>query len=156
MNKQVERIKKLRIWLLNQIDGLTTQQLNDIPTGHNNNIIWNLGHLTSVVQTVCYVRAGLPITIDDKFYTPFMTGTKPERFIDEQEIRNIKELSTTSIDTLQENLDLDKNLFQNYIPSVMIPKVYGFDVNNIDEAINYLVYHEGYHAGCVISLKRLV
>lgn len=154
MNKQVEKIKGFRVWLLKQVDSLTTQQLNNIPPGYNNNIIWNLGHLTSVVQTVCYVRAGLPITIDDKYFSPYMSGTKPDRFIDDQEIKDIKELIITSIDMLQ--TDLDKKIFQSYTPSVMIPKVYGFEVNTIDEAINYLLYHEGYHSGCIISLKHLV
>jgi hypothetical protein len=38
----------------------------------------------------------------------------------------------------------------------MIPKVYGFEVNNIDEAIDYLLYHDGLHTGCIMSLKHLV
>jgi hypothetical protein len=59
-NQKIEKIKRFRIYLLEQLDGLTTGQPNAIPTGYANNIVWNLGHLTSVVQTMCYVRAGLP------------------------------------------------------------------------------------------------
>ena len=60
----------------------------------------------------------------------------------------------SSVDRLR--VDLDNNAFVNYTPSIMIPKVYGFEVNNIEEALEYLLYHEGYHSGCILSLKRLV
>jgi hypothetical protein len=46
--------------LLDQIAGLTTEELNQIPRGLNNNIIWNLAHLISGQQGIFYARAGLP------------------------------------------------------------------------------------------------
>ncbi len=103
---------------------------------------------------MCYVRAGLPIAVDDKYFSPYMPGTKPEKFIDEQEIKSTRELFITSIDKLQS--DFDKNIFENYSPSGMIPKVYGVEVNNIDEAIDYLLYHEGFHGGYMLSMKHLL
>jgi len=154
MNKKIEKIKSFRINLLKQIDGLTTQQLNDTPSGYSNNIIWNLAHLICVKQNMCYVRANLPIVVDDKYFSPYMPGTKPEKYVDEQKIKNIKELLITSMDKLQE--DFDENMFENYSPSIMIPKVYGFEVSNIDEALDYLLHHEGFHSGYILSLKRLV
>lgn len=154
MNKKIEKIKNFRIYLLKQLENLTTAQLNAIPAGYNNNIVWNLGHLICVVQNMCYVRAGLPIAIDDKYVSPYMPGTKPEAFIGEQEIKCLNEVFLSSIDQLQS--DLDKDVFKNYSPSVMIPKVYGFEVSNIDEAIDYLLHHEGFHAGYILSLKRLL
>ncbi len=39
MNKKIEKIKNFRLFLLKQIGGLTTQQLNDIPAGYNNNYL---------------------------------------------------------------------------------------------------------------------
>ncbi|MDO1448213.1 DinB family protein [Rhodocytophaga aerolata] len=154
MNKNIEKVKKLRIFLLKQLDGLSTGQLNTIPAGYANNIIWNLGHMLCVEQNLCYVRAGLPITVDDTYFYPYMPGTKPEGYIGEQDIQHIQELLITSLDQLQ--ADYDKKLFNNYSPSVMIPKVYGFEVNNIDEVIDYLLYHEGLHGGYILSLKHLL
>jgi hypothetical protein len=154
MNRKIEKIKNFRLFLLKQIEGMTHQQLNDIPAGYHNNIIWNLAHLICVEQNMCYVRANLPIVVDSKYFSPYMPGTKPERFIDAQETKSIKELFITSIDKLQS--DVDKNIFTNYSPSVMIPKVYGFDVRDIDEAFDYLLYHEGFHTGYILSLKHLI
>lgn len=154
MNGKINKIKNLRLYLLREIDGLSVQQLNKIPAGYNNNIIWNLGNLICAQQTVCYVRSGLPLTVEEKYITPFMPGTRPEKAFDEQEIQYIKEIFITSIDRLQ--ADLDDNAFTNYTPSVFIPKVYGFEVINIEEALEYLLYHEGIHSGYIAALKKLV
>ncbi|HWD90430.1 MAG TPA: DinB family protein [Mucilaginibacter sp.] len=43
MNPQIDTLKKVRAVLLEGIKDLTTEQLNKIPQGYNNNIIWNLG-----------------------------------------------------------------------------------------------------------------
>jgi hypothetical protein len=154
MNKNLDKIKNFRLYLLKQIENLTTDQLNHIPPGYSNNIIWNLAHLVAAQQNLCYVRAGLPVAVEDKYFTPYMPGTKPDGFVDQDDIKSIKELLTASLDTLQS--DLDKNKFVNYSPSVMIPKVYGFEITNIEQALEYLLYHEGYHSGCILSLKHLV
>ena len=154
MNNNLNKIKNFRLHLLNQISNLTTEQLNYIPSGYNNNIIWNLAHLVSAEQNMCYVRSGLPVTVEDKYFTPYISGTKPVDFVKGEDIEAIKAMLITSVDRLQ--VDLDNNAFVNYTPSIMIPKVYGFEVTNIEEALEYLLYHEGYHAGCILSLKHLV
>ena len=154
MNNNLDKIKNFRLHLLNQISNLTTEQLNHIPSGYNNNIIWNLAHLVSAEQNMCYVRSGLPVTVEDKYFTPYISGTKPVDFVKGEDIEAIKAMLITSVDRLQ--VDLDNNAFVNYTPSIMIPKVYGFEVSNIEEALEYLLYHEGYHSGCILSLKRLV
>ena len=154
MNTKIDKIKNFRLYLLKQVEGLTAQQFNHIPQGYSNNIVWNVGHLISAQQNMCYVRAGLPITVDDLYFSPYISGTKPSAVMDDQEIVNLKDLLITSIDRFQS--DFDKAIFQNYSPSVMIPKVYGFEVPDIDEAIEYLLHHEGYHLGCILSLKRFV
>ena len=154
MNSNLNKIKNFRLYLLKQISNLTTEQLNYIPSGYNNNIIWNLAHLVSAEQNMCYVRSGLPVTVEDKYFTPYISGTKPVDFVKGEDIEAIKAMLITSVDRLQ--VDLDNNAFINYTPSIMIPKVYGFEVSNIEEALEYLLYHEGYHSGCILSLKRLV
>jgi len=154
MDKRIEKIKGFRIFLLQQIEDLTIDQLNKIPEGFNNNIIWNIAHMTSTEQIVCYVRSGLPVIIEDKYFSPYMPGTKPTSFVDENDVAIIKDFFIRTIDQL--NADLDHNAFANYTPSVAIPKTYRFEVNNINDALEYLLYHEGLHSGYIMSLKRMV
>lgn len=154
MDKKIEKIKKFREFLLAQISELTTEQLNKIPDGYNNNIIWNLTHLIAAQQSICYLRAGQSVTVNDKYFSPFLTNTKPEVFIAEEEVEAIKALFLRSIDDLQ--VDLDKKIFDNYTPSPNILRVYGVTLSSIDDALDFILYHEGFHSGYVLGLKRLV
>ena len=154
MNKQLEKIKNFRLFVLNQISGLTSEQLNFIPQGYNNNIIWNVGHLVAATQAICYKRAGLPVTIDDKYFIPFLPTTKPDHFINNEEIEAIKALFISTMDTLQ--TDYANKLFDNYTRSERIKEVYAIDVSNIDDAIDFLLFHEGFHSGYITALIHLV
>src|SRR5437762_2510907 len=101
MDKRIDKIKKFRLFLLEQIKELTDEQLNKIPHGYNNNIIWNLTHLICAQQGICYLRAGQAALVPDKYIAPFFTNTKPERFISRQETEEISGLFISTIDTLQ-------------------------------------------------------
>jgi hypothetical protein len=146
-----EFIKQPRKFILTQVEGLTTEQLNHIPTGFNNNLIWNLAHLISGQQGICYTRAGLPHVVEDKYYTPFRPDTKPERFIDTEEIAHIKGLFLSSIDRLE--ADMQANIFTNY-PAWL--SRYGTTINSFNEAMEFLPFHEGLHCGYIMALKRAV
>ncbi len=154
MNPKLEHLKKFRNFLLNEIKELNAEQLNKIPAGFNNNIIWNLGHLVSATQAIYYRRAGVQIAIKDKYFTPFLTNTKPEYFINTEEIEQIKELLINNIDTLQ--TDYNNKRFGNYTKSENIERVYGIAVLNIDDAIDFIQYHDGYHSGYILALKHLL
>jgi len=149
MNKEIENIKSFRTFVLKLTDELTTQQLNEIPEGFNNNIIWNIAHLISAQQGVCYMRSGLPIVTDEKYFALYRPGTKPEGFIDATEIIYIKELLFTTLDQFQ--ADCQRNAFVNYTSWVTR---YGVEISNIDEIINFLSFHEGLHLGYIMALKR--
>ncbi|MBI1228303.1 MAG: DinB family protein [Bacteroidetes bacterium] len=154
MDVRIQKIRKFREFLLKQIEGLSAEQLNKIPEGYSNNIIWNIGHLICSQQSLCYFRSGLTIKVDDKYYSPYKTFTKPDGFIDEQEIAIIKNLLLTTIDDWQ--LDYANNIFNNYSASEGILKVYGVELSTIEDAIEFLLYHEGFHSGYIISLIHLV
>jgi hypothetical protein len=154
MDKKLEKIKKFRFFILDQISNLTAKQLNAIPEGFSNNILWNLGHLVATVQAICYKRAGLPITIDDRYFTPFLPTTKPDDVISTEEIEVIKNLLISTIDTLQ--TDLDNKVFGNYTKSERIEQVYGVNISTIEDALEFLLYHEGVHSGYIARLKQFV
>jgi hypothetical protein len=154
MDRKLAQIKQIRLFLLREISNLTSEQLNAIPQGYNNNIIWNLAHMLSAMQALCYKRAGLPVTIDDKYVTPFLPGTRPETIISDDEIAAIKLLLINTTDKLQ--ADIENNLFHNYTMSERVEQVYGIQLLSIDDAIDFLMYHEGFHSGYIMALKHLV
>ena len=151
MTQQIENIKSVRKYLLNLIADLTPEQLNKTPEGFSNNIIWNLAHLTATQQRICYLRAGLEPVVQEQYITPFIPGTKPEGFIDAAEIETIKSLFISTIEELES--DYKKNFFTTYEE---ITIRYGVTLNNVDDAINFLPYHEGYHTGVITELMKFL
>jgi hypothetical protein len=151
MTKQIEIIRKTRSYLLENLKDLTAEQLNRIPEGFNNNIIWNLGHMIAAQQGVCYIRAGLTPRMTEDFINTFKSGTKPERAFSEAEMENIKSLLFSTIDQLEE--DYSNNIFGGYTAWTTR---YSVEMNSIDDAITFLPFHEGLHSGCSTALKKLV
>ncbi|MGI4749603.1 MAG: DinB family protein [Janthinobacterium lividum] len=151
MTQQIENIKSVRKYLLNLITDLNPEQLNKIPDGFSNNIIWNLAHLTATQQRICYLHAGLKPVVQEQYITPFIPGTKPEGFIDAVEIKTIKSLFISAIDELES--DYKKSFFVTYEE---FTTRYGVTLGNVDDAINFLPYHEGYHTGVITELIKFV
>jgi hypothetical protein len=87
----------------------------------------------------------------DEFYQNYKPGSKPDKQVPTEEIAEIKQLLLTSLQRLE--TDLQSNLFQGYIPWTTR---YGVEMNNIDQALDFLPFHEGMHLGYIMALKRLV
>lgn len=151
MHQQIENLKHIRNYLLFQVEDLTVEQLNHIPEGFNNNIIWNLAHLIATQQRLCYVRSNLQPVVQDKYISPFAPGTKPDGFIDPTEIETIKSLLISTLDELE--TDYKKSFFTTYDG---FTTRYGVELINIDDAINFLPFHEGLHAGAIVALKKVL
>lgn len=151
MTREIEILYKPRLHLLNVIKDLTTEQLNKIPTGFNNNIIWNLTHLISAQHSLTYKRAGLEVPLDERFYLPYQPGTRPEKFVDAEEIEEIKGLFLSTLDQL--DTDIKNNVFANYIPWTTR---YDVELHNIDEGVKFLPFHDGIHTGYIWALKRVI
>lgn len=151
MNKKIETIKNTRQHLLQFISDVSVDGLNEVPPGFNNNIIWNLGHLIASQQGVCYLRAGVKTRIDETLYLRYKPGTKPEGYSNGGEVEKIKNMLFASLDQFAE--DYQNNVFANY--NTWTTR-YGVELAGINDAIEFLLFHEGLHAGYVMALKRLV
>jgi len=151
MDIRIEILRKTRVNFLNVIADLTTEQLNEIPPGFNNNIIWNLGHLLATQQSLCYLKAGLKMTINEQYFLNYKPETKPNGFVESTEVEKIKALFISAIGHLES--DYNKNVFTSYIPWT---NRYGIEITNIDDAIAFVLFHEGIHLGYVMALKRLL
>ena len=133
------------------IDGLSIEEINIIPAGFNNNIIWNFGHVIVSQQLLCYKLSGLPLKIEESYLLKYAKGTKPEIFFDITELEFLKKQATFLIDELVR--DLDQGLFKNFTTYVT-----SFNVTllNVDDAVKFLTMHEGMHLGYAMAIKRLI
>jgi len=151
MNDQLEIIRKTRSFLLEIIKELSVEQLNKVPTGFNNNIVWNLGHMVAAQQGICYIRAGLTPWADEAFINAYKPGTKPDREVSIKQIEKIKEHFFTSLDLLEK--DYEKGLWPVY-PAWTTRS--GIEIKSIDDAIEFLHYHEGLHSGYIMAMRKIV
>ncbi|MDN3654786.1 DinB family protein [Ferruginibacter paludis] len=150
-DKCIDTILASRNLFLKLMDGLTIEQLNQVPEGFNNNIIWNFGHVIVSQQILCYKLAGLPMKIDASYVAKYSKGTKPETFLDEKELEFLKGQSIGLINELV--ADIEKNIFtsyNNYTTS------FNVELNSVDDAVKFITMHEGLHLGYAMALKRIV
>lgn len=151
MKKDLDVVRKLRLNVLNIIKNLSTEQLNKIPSGFNNNIAWNLGHMVAAQQGICYKRAGLPLKVTEDFFDRYKPDSFPKQSIDDGAIDEIKSLLVTTPDQFEH--DYEQGIFVQYPPWT---SRYGIEISNIVDAVNFLKFHEGLHIGYILALKRLV
>src|ERR1700748_1973982 len=151
MKPQIETIRKTRSFLLEQIKNLGNKQFNQVAEGFNNNIIWNLGHMIAAQQGVCYIRAGLAPHVSEDFINRYKSGSKPQGNVDASGIEQIKSLLFSTLDQLEE--DYNNNIFGGYIAW---STRYEVEMASIDDALNFITFHEGLHSGCINALKRLI
>jgi hypothetical protein len=151
IDKQLDILRQPRLKILSILEGFTLEQLNAIPAGFNNNIIWNLGHMIAAQQGVCYKRAGVETRISDSFFEAYKPDSKPDGFVDAAGFEEIKSLLTTSLNDLKQ--DLEKEIFSNY-PAWTTR--YGVEITSIEDAIAFLPFHEGLHIGYIMAMRKLV
>jgi hypothetical protein len=149
MEKQFEILEKTRLQVLEQLQGLSTEQLNEIPAGFNNNIIWNVAHLIAAQQGVCYLRPGFELRVAEKYFNLYKPGSKPEAFVTAEEVQDICELLLTSL--AQFKSDYENKVITSYVPWTTR---YGVALDTIEDAIRFLPFHEGLHLGYILALKR--
>lgn len=151
MEKVFDDIKTIRAAATSLIAHLNVEQLNKIPDGFINNIIWNLGHIVAAQQGLCYKRGNAPLVISEEFFERYKPGTVPTGFVDETGVEEIKTLLLSTIYQLEQ--DYNEGIFTAY-PTFTTR--YGVEISSIKEAIRFLTFHDGLHMGYIMALKRAI
>ena len=144
-------LKATRENILKTIDGLTVEQLNKIPTGFNNNIAWNLGHLWVTQQLLCYRLSGMDISMENEMVIKYRKGSKPEEAISASEIEMIKNAFLKQVEQLE--TDFKNDIFKEYKTYMTS---YNVELSSTAEAISFNNVHEALHLGSIMALKHLV
>ena len=151
MEKQFEILRANRTLILKIIENLSLEQLNKIPEGFKNNIVWNVAHLLVTQQLLCYKYAGLPVLVSEEMIAAYAKGTAPTSVVSEEELEIIKEQFLRLPDTLEK--DYKAEIFKEYNTYKTSANV---TLHNINEAIQFNNFHEGIHLGIILSLKKFV
>ena len=149
MDKQFEILVATRNNILKTIDGLTIEELNKIPTGFKNSIIWNVAHILVTQQLLCYKLSHLEMELDESFIDLFKKGSEAGYEVDQGEIVLIKEQLMVLASKLKD--DYQAGIFKNY---TTYPTSYNVILNSIDDAIAFNNIHEGLHLGYIMAMKK--
>ena len=133
------------------LENHSLEQLNKIPEGFKNNLIWNIAHIVVTQQLLVYKFSGLPMMVSEELVQKYMKGTKPEHNATQAEVDEIKSLLHKIID--QTKQDFDNKIFENYQE---YPTSTGFVLKNAEDAMMFNNFHEGLHIGIMMGLRKFI
>lgn len=148
-NKIIDYNLQTRKNFITLIESLTLDQLNTIPDGYNNNILWNFGHCVVTMQILCYKMSGLDMHVNEDILNEFKKGSLPKTTYSQEELDYLKSIANSSIEQLRN--DLMNNLFTNF---ESYTTSYNATLTNISDAVTFNNIHEGLHLGYAMALKK--
>jgi glutamyl/glutaminyl-tRNA synthetase len=151
MKDILEITKTSRNMVSKLIQGFTLEQLNKVPAGFNNNLIWNVAHIVVTQQLLVYKLAGLPVMVSEEMIEKYKKGTKTEHVASQEEVDEILLLLHKTI--AQTEIDIENNLFQNFNE---YPTSTGFVLKTNQDSMSFNNFHEGLHIGVIMAIRKLV
>ena len=137
--------------LLQFLENHSLENLNKIPDGFSNNLIWNIGHIVVVQQMLVYKLSGLPMMVSDEMVEKYKKGSKPEHTVSEEEVNEIKKLLFATLE--QTKVDFANAIFDTYME---FTTGIGFTIKNAKAAMEFNNYHEGLHLGIMMQIKKFI
>ena len=133
------------------MEGLSIDQLNEIPSSFNNNMAWNFGHAVVSFQMIVYMRAGKEPKIGKEYIAKYQRGSKPEAFISIEEIDFLKNEAIRLIDEAEQDWSNGElTSYQSFTTSL------GVTINTNEDAVHFAATHDMIHFGYAWAMKRLV
>ena len=151
MNQIFDITRTSRKMIAPFLENYSLEQLNTIPEGFSNNLIWNIAHVVVTQQILVYKLSGLPMMVSDEMVEKYKKGTKPEHIATQAEVDQIKSLLFTTIDQTQ--ADFENKIFENFME---YPTSTGFVLKNAEGAMIFNNFHEGLHIGIMFSIRKFL
>ncbi len=148
---QINLLKTTRSNIQKITDNFSLDQLNIIPDGYSNNLIWNFGHVIVTQQLLVYGLSGLPMKLENEIIEKYRKGTRPESKISQKEYDYLKTKFLELPIALEKDFQ-ESNLsnFKTYSTS------YGFTLNSMQDAIIFNNIHEAMHYGTMLGIRKFL
>lgn len=134
------------------ISETSPEDLNRIPDGFNNNIIWNFGHLVvsgySLVFKTTQVDPGFVIPLQDKY----RKGSRPNGPATREEVEELIRLSDAFTQAVKEALDAGR--FRQI--TAYTTDTFGIPVTTIEDMIITVAAHDTLHWQTMRDYARIL
>ena len=137
--------------VLGLIESLSIEQLNKIPEGFKNNIIWQFGHLLATQQLLSYGLSGLDFLVSENIISEFRKGRKPDKLYSKDDVNELKIIFLEVIG--QTESDYNNQVFKSFNS---YETSFGITLNSIDDAVAFNNVHESLHMGTIMAMRKLV
>ena len=145
-------LRKSRELFLRMVEDLTLEELNLIPEGFNNNIIWNLGHIAVSTLGLCYIRSQVKPGLELPFPGRFGKGTRPEVAATAEEVQQIRQLVSGSLDQIE--ADIEAGVFKELV--AFSTDTYQIPMDSIENTLICCLAHENLHLGIAKAQRALI
>ena len=137
--------------ILRVIQNLSVDQLNRVPAGFNNNLIWNAGHVLVTQQLLYYKLSELTPHVEEAMIERYRRGTKPKEKVPPEEIDYIRQRLTETVALAEQ--DIAQDIFQAFHP---YNTIFGVELKSVEDAMHFNNLHETLHLGYMMAQKRLI
>ena len=140
-------LRQCRENILNIIKSKDIDFINQIPIGFNNNLLWHAGHIICVFDILAVQFANQKSILSDTFINDFKKGSIPKTYTIEDK-NLIEKLLIEQLNQFE--LSNDTYNYQTYTTS------FGNTIQNQEEALSFILIHEGIHFGYVLNILRFL
>lgn len=131
---------------------LAQEQCLAIPTGFDNNIAWNLGHILTVHQRLCYLHVDLEPLMPREMLAMYVPGTSPAEWSTQPDCAELIAMVMDHLETFEADYATGR------FPTTVADRTTstGIVLHTFDELLMFNNYHEGLHYGTILSLLNFV
>jgi len=143
-------IGKARERIIQQVENVPEAQRHVVPTGFNNSLHWQLGHIVTVADGITLRYGGFESKIPSSYGKLFNNGTKPSDWEDEPPhwdilIQQLPEQFQALQDTLQGRLGDPVAVKDNFAKA-----------QTIGELVALNMSHENLHLGMITAMVKVL
>ncbi len=146
---EIEVLTTLRQRVQELSGKISEDKFFQIPTGFNNSIAWNVGHIFVTQQLLCYKLSGLPMQVTDELADMLKKGSSPADWTRPLSREELTEPLVSLAAQFQE--DYHSGRFKEFTPYTTSA---GIELKSLKMAFSFNLFHEGLHLGYIMAQLR--
>lgn len=140
-----------RIYTLGRISQVKEDIWDIRPSGFNNTIRWNVGHVYVNAEILILKEIPSYEIVRPEWVPLFVPGTKPSDW-DVEPPTSVELVSALKEQTARIKAVLDENLSNILIEPMYIGNLH--EMRTVEALVQFMIWHEGVHAGVIHALNR--